>query len=134
MEKLRSGITGQVNSVGANMHTLRGGVRAATSHGESADSISIASSASNPLLNQARQLESQGDHLKAVEQYLKITPDLLDDGGDASSNHPIDACENVWVHAANLATKFLAPENSAKVTELVASRLTRLQASHALHF
>lgn len=82
----------------------------------------------NPLLGSARQMEANGDHLKAVEQYLKITPDLLSEG-DTALAHPIEACENIWVHAVNLATKFLAPENSLKVTELVGSRLTRLQVS-----
>ncbi|VDN09766.1 unnamed protein product [Dibothriocephalus latus] len=78
----------------------------------------------NPLLNHARQLEAHGEHLKAVEQYLKLTPELL---GESESAHPLDTCEHVWVHAVNLATKFLAPDNAVKVTELVASRLTRLQ-------
>ncbi|VDD80059.1 unnamed protein product [Mesocestoides corti] len=80
----------------------------------------------NPLISMARQMETSGDYLGAVEQYLKIMPDLLSEG-ESALTHPVEACEHIWVHAANLAMKFLAPESSAKVTELVASRLVRLQ-------
>ncbi len=112
---MRSGVTsrggGGPNSVGR----VGGGLSAVDQ---------ASSSEPHPLVVQARQLEAAGDHLKAVEQYLKVTPDGLDEGDSAS---PVDLCEHVWVHAADLATKFLAPANSAKVTELVASRLARLQ-------
>ncbi|CUT99105.1 intraflagellar transport protein 172 [Echinococcus multilocularis] len=88
-----------------------------------------------PLIVTARQLEASGEYLKAVEHYLKVTPDLLSEteggGGEGESAatlaHSVETCENLWVHAANLATKFLTPENSAQVTELVATRLARLQ-------
>ncbi|VDM16004.1 unnamed protein product [Hydatigera taeniaeformis] len=89
----------------------------------------------HPLIASARQLEGNGEYLKAVEHYLKVTPDLLSEGGDgggegesaAALTHSVETCESLWVHAANLAMKFLTPENSVQVTELVASKLARLQ-------
>ncbi|KAL5965213.1 hypothetical protein TSMEX_007033 [Taenia solium] len=112
---------------GANSISARG------SHGLAASVHS--SGSTNPLIASARQFEGNGEYLKAVEHYLKVTPDLLSEcGGGAGEGesaatlaHSVETCENLWVHAANLAMKFLTPENSAQVTELVASKLARLQ-------
>lgn len=91
-----------------------------------------------PLIASARLFEAKEEYLTAVEHYLKVTPDLLyeaEGGGasgggegvsEASMNHCVEACESLWMHAANLAVKFLTPENSAQIAELVASRLARL--------
>lgn len=100
----------------------------------------ISGSFSHPLLTKARQLEASGEYLKAVEHYLKVTPDLIAESegrgsgcnmgeGECSAtmSNTAETCENIWVHAANLAGKFLTSENSTQVTELVASRLARLQ-------
>ena len=98
-----------------------------------------------PLLASARQFESSGEYLKAVECYLKVTPSVLaehqnDDaaaGGGGGGSEPentanLETCESLWVHASNLAMKFLQPESATQITELVASRLSRFQVSCCL--
>ncbi|CAH8560325.1 unnamed protein product [Schistosoma turkestanicum] len=90
----------------------------------------------NTYILQARNYESHGEYLRAIENYLKITPNTnsVDNNNnqnttDSMMKQPLtlELCERAWMHAVNLAVKFLPPESSAKVTELVASRLISFQ-------
>lgn len=127
---------------GGDLHwSIQRGANSVAARGSHSLATSLQSSGStHPLIASARQLEGTGEYLKAVEQYLKVTPDLLSEsgggGGEGESAatlvHSVETCENLWVHAANLAMKFLTPENSAQVTELVASKLARLQVNYLI--
>ncbi|VDP58316.1 unnamed protein product [Schistosoma mattheei] len=88
-------------------------------------------STTNTYFIQARNYESNGEYLRAVEYYLKITPNTnsVDNNSNDSIKQSItpELCENAWLHAASLAVKFLPTDSSVKVTELVASRLASIQ-------
>ncbi|CAI2733336.1 unnamed protein product [Schistosoma spindalis] len=88
-------------------------------------------SSTNTYFIQAKNYESNGEYLHAIEYYLKITPNTnsIDNHSNDSIKQSItsELCEHVWLHAASLAVKFLPTESSIKVTELVASRLTSIQ-------
>ncbi|CAH8646361.1 unnamed protein product [Schistosoma rodhaini] len=109
------------------MHAITGGQRLSnrkqsTDHQKT--SISTMNELTNSITNnyflQAKNYESNGEYLRAVESYLKITPNTND------SITP-ELCEHAWLHATNLAVKFLPTESSVKVTELVASRLASIE-------
>ncbi|CAL8090514.1 unnamed protein product [Calicophoron daubneyi] len=85
----------------------------------------------NAYFLQARELEARGEYLRAVEFYLKLSPDSDDSGNEDSGSLPAEVCQHAWLHAANLAVKFLPCDSSSKVAELVASRLTTIK-RHAL--
>ncbi|THD25249.1 Intraflagellar transport protein [Fasciola hepatica] len=80
----------------------------------------------NTNLLQARELESHGEYLRAVECYLKVHPDSLSSENPDHSDLAADVCQHAWLHAANLAVKFLPSDSAAKVAELVASRLVSI--------
>ncbi|VDP85645.1 unnamed protein product [Echinostoma caproni] len=77
----------------------------------------------NAFLLQARELESHGEYLRAVEYYLKVHPDSVNADVTDRGSLTSDVCQHAWLHAANLAVKFLPSDSAAKVAELVASRL-----------
>ncbi|KER27764.1 hypothetical protein T265_05253 [Opisthorchis viverrini] len=79
----------------------------------------------------ARELEARGEYLRAVEYYLKLQPNLEGDEGEECSGIPVSVCQHAWLHAANLAVKFLPSDSASKVAELVASRLVNIK-RHAL--
>ncbi|CAH8629630.1 unnamed protein product [Schistosoma margrebowiei] len=120
------------------MHAITGGPRL-SNRKQSTDDRNTSYSAINELKNsttntyfiQARNYESNGEYLRAVEYYLKITPNTnsIDNNSNDSIKQSItpELCEHAWLHAASLAVKFLPTESSVKVTELVASRLASIQ-------
>ncbi|CAH8497562.1 unnamed protein product [Dicrocoelium dendriticum] len=75
---------------------------------------------------QARELEARGEYLRAVEFYLKLQPES-GTAEDEDTQIPSEICQHAWLHAANLAVKFLPSESAAKVAELVASRLASIK-------
>lgn len=123
------------------MHAITGGPRL-SNRKQSTDDRNTSYSAINELKNsttntyfiQARNYESNGEYLRAVEYYLKITPNTnsMDNNPNDSIKQSItpELCENAWLHAVSLAVKFLPTDSSVKVTELVASRLASIQVSN----
>ncbi|CAH8637155.1 unnamed protein product [Heterobilharzia americana] len=106
------------------------GSKQSTHHRQSSSSAmdDISSRSANPYFIQARDFESRSEYLRAIECYLKLVPSKNSaDTLDESSCLPPDICEHAWLHAANLAVKFLPAESSVKVAELVASRLVSIQ-------
>ncbi|KAH8862639.1 Intraflagellar transport protein 172 like [Schistosoma japonicum] len=95
-------------------------------------STSIVDEITNAYLQQAKDYESRGEYLRAVEYYLKLAPNTnstdnnLNDSVKQQQITP-EICEHAWMYAANLAVKFLPTDSSVKVVELVASRLTSIQ-------
>ncbi|CAL1585627.1 unnamed protein product [Knipowitschia caucasica] len=66
------------------------------------------------LLEQAREWEAAGEHLRAVDCYLKV-------------NDESKLQEKCWMKAAELSIKFLSPEKAVEVVKLVGPRLARLR-------
>lgn len=83
----------------------------------------------NANLLQAREIESRGEYLRAIECYLKIRPDSISEESADNNSLTAEMCQHAWLHAANLAVKFLPSDSSAKVAELVASRLVTIGVS-----
>ncbi|PAA52772.1 hypothetical protein BOX15_Mlig006435g1 [Macrostomum lignano] len=66
------------------------------------------------LIREAKQYEASGNHLKAVEMYLKLTTDVTNDESMLAG---------AWRKAADLAVKFLSADKHEKVVDIVANRL-----------
>ncbi|KAF5402479.1 Intraflagellar transport protein [Paragonimus heterotremus] len=83
----------------------------------------------NACFLQARELESRGEYLRAVECYLKLQPESSSTASseETAGGIPAEICQHAWLHAANLAVKFLPSDSAAKVAELVASRLMNIK-------
>nr|CAH8871752.1 unnamed protein product [Trichobilharzia regenti] len=105
------------------------GSKPSNQHRKASSSVidDISSKSTNAYFLQARDFESRGEYLRAVEYYLKLIPSANSSNSDELSDLPTDVCEHAWLHAANLAVKFLPAESSVKVAELVASRLVSIQ-------
>ncbi|RTG85468.1 intraflagellar transport protein 172 [Schistosoma bovis] len=108
------------------MHAITGGSRL-SNRKQSTDDRNTSYSAINELKNsttntyfiQARNYESNGEYLRAVEYYLKITPNTnsVDNNSNDSIKQSItpELCENAWLHAVSLAVKFLPTDTSVDI-------------------
>ncbi|KAK4305876.1 hypothetical protein Pmani_022262 [Petrolisthes manimaculis] len=66
------------------------------------------------LMNQARQWEESGEYSRAVECYIKVTPNMTSDAS---------VLEKSWNKARELAVKFLPPEKVDDVARVLGPRL-----------
>ncbi|KAI8482238.1 hypothetical protein Bbelb_400200 [Branchiostoma belcheri] len=72
------------------------------------------SQGADALIEQAKEWESSGEYVRAVDCYVKVTTVHTQDPG---------VLEKCWKKAAELAMKFLSAEKAVKVVELVGPRL-----------
>jgi intraflagellar transport protein 172 len=69
------------------------------------------------LIEQAKQFERQGEYRKAIERYLQLTPQIMD------NDIVLAKC---WTRAADLAAKFLLKEHADYVLKSLAPMLSSI--------
>ncbi|KAH9500287.1 hypothetical protein Btru_073626 [Bulinus truncatus] len=70
------------------------------------------------IVRQAREWEASGEHQRAVECYLRVTPDMVPD---------VKIVEKCLMKAGDIAIKFLDNQKAQKVVELVGPRLAEVK-------
>ncbi|OWF38575.1 intraflagellar transport protein 172 homolog [Mizuhopecten yessoensis] len=70
------------------------------------------------MVQQAREWESSGEYARAIECYLKVTPQLISD---------LNVVEKCWLKAGELAIKFLGQSKAQTVVEIVAPKLAEMR-------
>ncbi|XP_078598147.1 intraflagellar transport protein 172 homolog [Branchiostoma floridae x Branchiostoma japonicum] len=76
------------------------------------------SQGADALIEQAKEWESSGEYVRAVDCYVKVTTVHTQDPA---------VLEKCWKKAAELAMKFLSAEKAVKVVELVGPRLVDIK-------
>lgn len=69
------------------------------------------------IVGQAREWEASGEYARAVECYMKVTPNIISDQ---------NVLEKCWMKAGDLAIKFLGPQKAQVVVEMVGPRLAEI--------
>ncbi|KAK0069568.1 intraflagellar transport protein 172 isoform X1 [Biomphalaria pfeifferi] len=70
------------------------------------------------IVRQAREWESSGEHQRAVECYLKVTPDMVPD---------VKIVEKCLMKAGDIAIKFLDNQKAQTVVQVVGPRLAEIK-------
>ncbi|RUS80517.1 hypothetical protein EGW08_011738 [Elysia chlorotica] len=70
------------------------------------------------LVRQAREWEASGEHQRAVECYLKVTPDMVPDS---------KIVEKCLVKAGDIAIKFLDNQKAQMIVEVVGPKLAQIK-------
>ena len=78
---------------------------------------SVANRGADTLIQQALEWESKTEYLRAVDCYIKITPQVTTDA---------NVMQKCWMKAAEIAIKFLPQDRAIRVVQTVAPRLVEI--------
>ncbi|KAK3767076.1 hypothetical protein RRG08_017951 [Elysia crispata] len=82
------------------------------------EAVDRSGSGAEALVRQAREWEASGEHQRAVECYLKVTPDMVPDS---------KIVEKCLVKAGDIAIKFLDNQKAQMIVEVVGPRLAQIK-------